>query len=61
MNARGTNNNMLLHQFRLRRGLAFGAIIIAALIAFEIFNYSTTDFALSDLLGDLKFHSRGWR
>lgn len=60
MNARGTQNNIFLHQFRLRRGLAFGVIIVTALIAFEIFNYSTTDFALSDLLGDLKFLGVRW-
>jgi hypothetical protein len=40
--------------------MAFGMIIITALIAFEIFNYSTTDFALTDLLGDLKFLGIRW-
>ena len=45
---------------RLRRGLAFGVIIIGALLAFEIFNYSTTDFALHDLLGDLSFLDLRW-
>ena len=44
----------------LSRGLAFGVIIVVALIAFEIFNYSTTHFALSDLLGDLRFAGIGW-
>lgn len=34
-------------------------IILAALIAFEIFNFSTTEFALADLLGGLSF--AGWR
>jgi hypothetical protein len=38
----------------------FGVIIVAALLAFEIFNYSTTDFALSDLLGDLTFMGVRW-
>ena len=42
------------------RGLLFGLLIIGALLAFEIFNYSTTDFALSDLLGDLHFASVRW-
>lgn len=45
---------------RLSRGLLFGSLIIAALLAFEIFNYSTTDFALSDLLGNLTFLSIRW-
>lgn len=45
----------------LRRGVVFGGILILALLAFEIFNYSTTDFALTDLLGrDLKFAGIRW-
>lgn len=44
----------------LRRGAAFGAIILVALFAFEIFNYSTTEFALGDLLGDLSFAGVRW-
>jgi hypothetical protein len=48
------------HQVRIRRGLIFGAIIVGALLAFEIFNYSTTEFALSDLLGELKFAGLRW-
>jgi len=44
----------------MQRGLAFGAIIITALLAFEIFNYSTTDFALGDLLGVLDFAGVRW-
>lgn len=52
--------NSLLHRFRLQRGLLFGALIIAALLAFEIFNYSTTDYALADLLGDLRFLGIHW-
>lgn len=43
-----------------RRGLTFGFIIIMALVAFEVFNYSTTEFALSDLLGDLSFMKIHW-
>jgi hypothetical protein len=49
-----------IHRFRLQRGLAFGVIIITALLAFEIFNYSTTDYALADLLGDLSFLGVRW-
>jgi hypothetical protein len=40
--------------------MTFGLIIIAALLAFEIFNYSSTEFALSDLLGDLSFTGIRW-
>ncbi len=49
-----------LGRFRLRRGLAFGLIIVSALLAFEVFNFSTTEFALHDLLGDLEFAGVAW-
>jgi hypothetical protein len=35
-------------------------MIVGALLAFEIFNYSTTQFALRDLLGDLTFAGFRW-
>jgi hypothetical protein len=44
----------------VRRGMAWGMIIIGALIAFEIFNYSTTQFALNDVLGNLTFAGIRW-
>lgn len=50
----------LLPRLRLQRGAAFGLIIIVALFAFEIFNYSTTEYALSDLLGELRFAGVLW-
>jgi len=48
------------HSFYSKRGVVFGLLIISALVAFEIFNYSTTDFALTDLLGNLKFWGVRW-
>lgn len=48
------------NRLSLRRGLVFGLIITAALLSFETFNFSTTDFALSDLLGDLAFAGIRW-
>ncbi len=42
------------------RGLLYGALILGALLAFELFNYSTTDFALSDLMGNLRFLDVRW-
>ena len=48
------------NRLRLRRGFLFGLLIVTALLAFELFNYSTTDFALSDLLGDLTFLGVRW-
>ncbi len=47
-------------RIQVKRGVVFGLLIISALVAFEIFNYSTTDFALTDLLGDLKFWGVRW-
>ena len=45
----------------LSRGAVFGGILMVALLAFEIFNYSTTDFALTDLLSkDLTFMGVRW-
>ena len=55
------NLQRLFGGFRhLQRGSAFGWMILGALIAFEIFNYSTTDFALNDVLGDLRFAGLRW-
>jgi hypothetical protein len=51
----------LLERITQRRGLIFGGILMAALLAFEVFNYSTTDFALTDVLGgSLKFIGIRW-
>jgi hypothetical protein len=47
-------------RFPLHRGAAFGMILLAALLAFEIFNFSTTDFALGDMLGKLTFAGIRW-
>jgi len=63
MNTTLRQDNSLARFFNglgLRRGAAFGIIILMALLFFEIFNYSTTDFALKDLLGDLKFAGLRW-
>lgn len=50
----------LSHGRRFNRGAAWGLMIIGALLAFEIFNYSTTQFALRDVLGDLTFAGFRW-
>jgi len=54
------NVTNILGGVRIRRGLAWGLIILGALLAFEIFNYSTTEFALKDVLGDLNFIGIRW-
>lgn len=42
------------------KGLLIGIILFLALIAFEIFNFDTTQFALRNLLGDVTFLSLQW-
>ena len=44
----------------MQRGLVLGLIILLALLAFEVFNFSTTEFALQDLLGDFTFMGVYW-
>ena len=50
----------LLRGTALQRGVIFGTILVGALLAFEAFNYSTTGFALRDVLGDLGFAGVRW-
>ncbi len=49
-----------LRRTALKRGAFFGAILLTALMAFEVFNFSTTSFALRDVLGDLTFLGLRW-
>ena len=61
MKRRNYNKSVSVYrQLRFQRGLAFGVIIVVALLSFEAFKYSTTDFALKDLLGDLTFFGMKW-
>jgi len=63
MNTNFRNNRgigSMLKRITLRRGMAWGIIIVGALLAFEVFNYSTTQFALADVLGSLKFAGISW-
>ncbi|CAG0978048.1 hypothetical protein ANAEL_01567 [Anaerolineales bacterium] len=50
----------LIHNRQFNRGAAWGVMIIGALVSFEIFNFSTTQFALHDMLGDLTFAGLKW-
>ncbi len=54
------NLNKLWSSIVNQRNKAFGIMIIGALLAFEIFNYSTTEFALNDVLGNLTFLGLKW-
>lgn len=49
-----------LKKMQNRSAVIYSAIIILALIAFEAVNYSTTAFALRDLLGNPKFLGIRW-
>ena len=37
-----------------------GVILVVALLAFELFNFDTTRYALGNLLGDVRFAGVGW-
>jgi hypothetical protein len=51
----------MLQKITMKRGVLFGLILFGALIAFEVFNFSTTEFALQDVLGtQLTFMGIGW-
>lgn len=60
MSSKFKNFTKVLQGNRPSRGLVWGILILGALLAFEIFNYSTTDFAMTDLLGDLRFAGIRW-
>lgn len=55
-----SNRSGLLRGIALKRGFAWGIIIIFALLAFEVFNFSTTQYALLDVLGPLAFAGIKW-
>ena len=65
MNLTGTKTNRVGMPFkvgkaRITSGLVFAVIVWVALAAFEIFNYSTTEYALRDVLGELRFAGVRW-
>ncbi len=55
-----TSINRLPSTILSNRGWVLGTILVTALIGFEMFNFSTTQVALHDLLGDLKFVGITW-
>ncbi|MBK8987116.1 MAG: hypothetical protein IPM39_13735 [Chloroflexi bacterium] len=62
--ARSSSNpfGLSLDQQRLRlpRKAMIGVILIVALLAFEIFNFDTTRYALQNLLGEVQFIGLQW-
>jgi len=49
-----------LNILKTRKEVIYIIVFTLALFAFEAFNYSTTDYALSDLLGELRFAGIRW-
>lgn len=45
---------------QMPRELIIGIVLLTALLAFEVFNFDTTQFALNNLLGDVRFIGIGW-
>jgi hypothetical protein len=54
-----TGGNLLLG-LNLPQKSIMGAILVVALLAFELFNFDTTRYALSNLLGDVRFVGISW-
>jgi hypothetical protein len=59
-NSTALNLNQTIKNVKPSRGFLFGFLILGALLAFEIFNYSTTDYALTDLIGNPRFLGLRW-
>ena len=49
-----------LSRININAVMILGLIIIVALVSFELFNYTTTEYALGDLLGGLTFLGLRW-
>lgn len=63
MNLSSTHNQSIDIREAIRKippATLFLSIIFGALLFFEVFNYSTTDYALRDLMGDLSFMGLHW-
>ena len=52
--------NIDFQKISANRNILFGLMLFGALISFEIFNFSTTEFALNDALGNLTFAGVKW-
>ena len=50
----------IAESLQLSSSAVFTLLIFLALLAFELFNYGTTDYAMRDLLGDIGFGSLRW-
>lgn len=55
-----TQSGNLLLGLNLPQKSIMGVILVVALLAFEMFNFDTTRYALGNLLGDVRFAGVGW-
>jgi len=60
MNLENTRLPFNLSRININAVMILGLIIIVALVSFELFNYTTTEYALGDLLGGLTFLGLRW-
>ena len=60
MNLENTRLPFKLSRININAVMILGVIIIVALVSFELFNYTTTEYALGDLLGGLTFLGLRW-
>ena len=60
MNAVNIRQHLPIPKLQLNIVFILGIILVAALISFELFNFSTTEYALTDLLGGLSFLGLKW-
>jgi hypothetical protein len=55
-----TGSSVDLYSKSTSRKAILGALLVIALVAFEVFNFDTTRFALGDILGDVSFFGITW-
>lgn len=58
--AAGIVQDWLSEQHQVTRRVLVGALLAVALVAFELFNFDTTEYALEDLLGPVGFAGVRW-
>jgi hypothetical protein len=59
-NSMGNQGRMQAWRWTLPRKAIIGTVLVVALVAFEVFNFDTTRYALESLLGNVEFLGLGW-
>jgi hypothetical protein len=60
MNLENTHLRFSCPRIQINAILVLGLMIILALVSFELFNFTTTEYALTDLIGDFAFLGVRW-